>query len=354
MKKILIYYKSLNRLGGIERVISNWANELATDYKITILTKDSVEIKLYFNDKITIKTLSVMREDSKNNSLINIIKSRHALKKFLKHNDFDFIYTATIIETFEIYLTSKKYLKRVIASEHGSFFAYNKCYIMLRKLIYPHIYKVICPNKMDTEIYKQLNFNVTYIPHLITFSPISKIEKKEKIILNVGRLTNDKQQLLLLKMWNDLNLKNNLNDWKLYIIGSGELKSEIEDYVRIHKLENTVSIIEATKNIKDYYLKASIFAFSSKMEGFGMVLIEAMAYGNCCISFDCPSSPKDIIKNNYNGFLIPCFNESEYEKKLLSLIKNDQLRNRLNENALNSMNKWDNGKIKRQMRDIFN
>lgn len=351
-KRILIYYKSLDRHGGIERVICNIACRLSSYYDITILTKDSVNKKFELNDSINIVTLSVLKESDKNRSIKNIIKSSWHLRKFLKHKSYDYIYTATIIETLEIAIANIKLLKITVASEHGSFFAYNKVYIWLRKILYRKIYRVIVPSTMDTEIYKEMGFPAVYMKPFINTSKVLEKMEKDKIVLNVGRLIEDKQQIILLNIWKTV-VKEVDIDWKLYIVGSGSLEDSLRQTIKDLNLQKSVTLISATNEINTYYEKTSVFAFTSKMEGFGMVLIEAMSFSIPCLSFDCPSGPKDIIKNGYNGYLLSCFDDNKYAEMLIKIIKDEELRIAMSINAQDTIKMWNNEDILKDFFKVF-
>lgn len=357
MKKIIFYYKSMNRFGGVERVISNTANALSQYYDITILTKDSLNCNYQLNKDIKIDSLYVMQENSKNRSILNIIKSRKKLKKYIKSNHCDYIYTATIIETLEVFLLGKRYLNKLVATEHGSFFASNKIYMLLRKIIFPKIHQLIAFTTLDYEEYNKLGFPTTYIPHLLQYQSKYHNEvdysKKENIILNVGRLTNDKQQKNLITLWAEMVKKYNIDNWKLIIVGSGELKQDLEILIQSKHISDFVELYNATPHIEEYYKKASIFAFTSKMEGFGMVLTEAMSYQIPCISFNCPSGPRDIINDGENGFLIPENDYEMYEIRLLTLIKDNALRENMAKNAKLTIEHWDNDLIIKKMLKVF-
>jgi glycosyltransferase involved in cell wall biosynthesis len=86
------------------------------------------------------------------------------------------------------------------------------------------------------------------------------------------------------------------------------------------------------KNIEEKYAESSIFVLSSRYEGFGMVLIEAMSFGIPCVSFDCNYGPSDIIKDNEDGFLIKNGDE-KFCRKLQELMKDENLRKEMGEKA---------------------
>lgn len=361
MKKILIYIDSVAPSAGIERVVSNMANYLIDYFDITILTKDGEESFYFINDKVKFISLDIPLNIKYNDRIrrgLNFFKSiclcHLKLKNIMKKEKPEYIYTTNLINSFEIKLLGKNYMRKLTISEHGSSFAYNKFYKILKKYIYPKAFKIIVPTKTDTKIYSELKYPAEYIPHFSTFNEIIEKEKIEsKIVLNVGRLTSDKQQLKLLEIWKNTLKKIDDFEWKLQIIGKGEEEENLKKYVEKNKLHENVEFIKPTKNINEYFKKASIFAFTSKYEGFGMVLLEAMSFGLPCISFDCDSGPRDIINSFENGFLIKKFDIKEFEFRLIELIKDNKLRKKMSGKAFESILNWNNEKILNQWIKLY-
>lgn len=359
-KKILMYVNSLSFYGGIERVIVNLSNALSKDYQITILVKDSPESVYALNENILIDSIDeqlTLDMNSKLNRVVNVpynmVCSITSLRKYLKSNDFDYIYTAFPTNTLEVYLASKKYRDKIVASEHASYYAYNSIYKKIKEYLYPKLTYISVPTKMDTEIYTKLGYNAVYIPHLTTYDSPKNNPLLQKTIINVGRLTSDKQQRILLEIWQMVNKRLPNNDWMLQIIGSGEEEENLKDFISDNNIKN-VELIPHTSHIAEYYSNSSLFVFTSKMEGFGMVLLEAMSFGLPCISFDCPSGPRDIIDDGKNGYLIPC-----YDKKLFAdmicdyMMCSNEEKLMLGDEALRKVKNWDNNQILNQWKNIF-
>ena len=103
-----------------------------------------------------------------------------------------------------------------------------------------------------------------------------------------------------------------------YIIGSGEDKEKLLNQKENLKLKR-VTFIENTKNIKEYYEKASIYLMTSRFEGLPMTLIEAQSFGLPIISYDIKTGPKDIVNNGEDGYLIENDNQNEFVNKFLEL-----------------------------------
>ena len=361
MKKILMYVNSMNALGGIERVIANLSDKFSDYYNVTILVKDKPISAYKLNDKVKIHSLNVelkMNMNSRMNRIVNVFvncfKSRRALKKYLVANTFDYIYTAFPTNGLEAYLADKTYHNKIIASEHASYYAYNFVYRKIKSWLYPRLKAISVPTTMDTDIYKELGYKAYYIPHLNTYSETHNNELNSKRIINVGRLTSDKQQMLLLDIWK--NVFDNIDDkeWKLQIIGSGEEEEHLKEKIICDDIKN-VEMIPHTSRIADYYKNAELFVFTSKMEGFGMVLLEAMSFGVPCISFDCPSGPRDIIRNNENGYLIDCYDINKYQEILEEYISSDHKKKiKMSEKAKQTIEKWNNIEILNKWLYLFN
>lgn len=361
MKKIVVYVDSMAPAGGIERVISNLANSWVKKYSIVLVVKDAGEVFYTLDENILVKSLNLPLEINMQKSKVSrifgfmksIVSTHFALKKLLMSENPDFIYTANPLNSLEVFLLGKRYLNKLIISEHGSKFGYNDVYNYIKKMVYPKARYISVPTIMDTELYKQEGYPAVYIPHITTFSNTKMNHLTNKTILNVGRLTNDKRQSLLIELWAEFIKEENVHDWKLTIVGRGENEDALKTQIMNLGITENVEIIKPTPKINEIYQKASVFAFTSKYEGFGMVLLEAMSFGIPCVSFDCPSGPRDIINNGIDGFLIPEGEREEWKRKLGVLIRDESKRKAMGNAAFNKTMAWDNQKILSQWDGIF-
>ncbi len=316
--KILIYMDSMSPAGGIERVVSKHIAFFAKKYQLTLLTKDTKESFYDLPKNIEISSLNInnsMNMHSKLQRIFQTLKQLLVTRKKLKEykNHYDLFYVTHIRNLLELYLAGID-MQKVIVTEHGSFYGYNNVYKKLKQWLYPKCKYVASPTSMDYEIYKSQNCNAFYIPNPLSFFDDRFSDLEQKVVLNIGRLTSDKRQDLLLNIWKNISV--NHPDWKLQLVGKGELKEQLIQIIQEQNLQKSVEIIDPIKNVEDLFLNSSIFAFTSKYEGFGMVLAEAMAYGVPCICFDIPSGPRDIIENKVDDYLIQDENIKEYTRKL--------------------------------------
>lgn len=152
---------------------------------------------------------------------------------------------------------------------------------------------------------------------------------KENIVLNVGRLHGQKDQLTLIKAFANIGA----SDWKLYIVGEGDQREKLETFIAEKKLREKVILKGQQKNISSYYNKSKIFVLSSLYEGFPNALIEALHFGLPSISTNCPTGPSELIEDGTNGFLIPITDLKALENKLQLLMTDGTLRKKFSESS---------------------
>ena len=165
-----------------------------------------------------------------------------------------------------------------------------------------------------------------YNPVTVSLDTKSKLE--EKTVLAVGRLTRQKGFDLLLEAWRYIEPE--FGDWSLRIIGDGEEKENLCNIIKIYHFQN-VEIIPYQRDIDQWYMRASLFALSSRYEGFVLVMIEAMAKGLPVVSFNCKEGPAELIDDGINGYLVDDGKVELFAEKLKYLMRDGELRRRFAE-----------------------
>ncbi len=162
---------------------------------------------------------------------------------------------------------------------------------------------------------------------------IDQLKKDEKLILfSVFRLSEEKNPYFLLE--GIQNIKENTDiPFACYIAGNGPEKKKIKKYIRQLGLQETVHLLGniSPEDIARYYQAADIFIFSSQAETQGLVILEAMAGGCPVVAIDA-SGIDDIIINGENGFKTKD-NLDEWSHKIIKLMKDEELRRQLSNNA---------------------
>ena len=108
---------------------------------------------------------------------------------------------------------------------------------------------------------------------------------------------------------------------------------------------DNVTIHSFTPNINKEYSDSSIFALSSRFEGFGLVLLEAMQSGLPCVTFDCPFGPSDVVGDGVNGFVVPDGDISSFAEKLSRLLEDDTLRKTFSHGSVERAKLFDVGMV---------
>jgi GalNAc-alpha-(1->4)-GalNAc-alpha-(1->3)-diNAcBac-PP-undecaprenol alpha-1,4-N-acetyl-D-galactosaminyltransferase len=164
---------------------------------------------------------------------------------------------------------------------------------------------------------------------------------KERIILNVGRFTWQKNQKMLIRAFSKIAPM----DWKLVIVGKGKLENELKNEIEASGLSHAIELKGPNSEIHEMYNRAGIFAFPSRFEGFPNALLEALHFGIPSISTDCPYGPSELIKSCENGFLIESDNQAQLEEMLKLLIEDQTLRDLMSRNAIESTESFRESKI---------
>tara|TARA_B100000953_G_scaffold299346_1_gene298931 strand:+ start:735 stop:1799 length:1065 start_codon:yes stop_codon:yes gene_type:complete len=202
---------------------------------------------------------------------------------------------------------------------------------ILRRLTYGFAAGIVAQTKVAQE---KLAYTTNHKNIRIISNPVREIKQfsninKEKIIINVGRMVPEKGQKYLIEAFSKLNQQ----DWKLVILGDGALRTDLENQIEKLGLKEQVFMPGSVKNVDEWLAKASIFAFPSISEGFPNALVEAMAAGLPCVSFDCPAGPIEIIINGYNGILVDSKDANALKQEMKVLCDNEENRNALGEKA---------------------
>lgn len=202
----------------------------------------------------------------------------------------------------------------------------------------------------DKQNWKELH-NTTVIYNPQPDLPYKQSCLDNKKVLAIGRYVFQKGFDLLLKAW--CNVHQQHPDWTLTIYGDGN-RNYYKDLKDKYNLGDSVLLNGAVTNITDKYAESSIFVLSSRFEGFGMVLIEAMASGVPCISFACPCGPSDIITNNVDGLLVQAEDTDELTRRICELIENKDLLFKLSRNGMKSVNRFNIDSIMNKWVELFN
>ena len=346
--KILYIVPKINDGDGIARVIAIKANYLIEKYgyEIAILTQNKGNIPLFyeFNEKIEFQDMKL-----KGNPFHFIFSFRSQLNTIIKSINPDRIIVCDNgLKAFLIPILLHTKIP-LLLEIHSSIFIEeqvinNTVFQQIKsKLLY--FYKQFGASLYDQFIVETQESIKEWggkkgivIPNPLWFSPNHEADLSQKNVIAVGRHTHEKGFDRLLEIWKKTII--NHPDWHLTIYGKTNLDFDLIAMAKKLQIEKNSTFCDPVKNINEKYLEASIYLMTSRFEGFGMVLIEAMASGLPCIAYDSPCGPRTIIENDSNGFLIENGNENQFIQALEKIIVDENLRFEMGKNARISVNKY--------------
>ena len=165
--------------------------------------------------------------------------------------------------------------------------------------------------------------NKAVIPNPLTKYPTQQADPNNKVAISVGRYDFQKGFDMLIEAWVQVASKH--PDWQLRIVGPGDnlLYQQQADNLG---LKGAIQCMGVSDRVYDEMAKASIYILSSRYEGFGLVLIEAMAVGLPCVAFACPAGPRDIISDHQDGILVEKNNVQKLAEAICYIIEHERER----------------------------
>lgn len=318
MKKVALYIPSMNG-GGAERVMLALANGLAEkDIQIDlVLNKAEGTYIKYISPKVNIVSLDSSRV------LYSILPLTKYLHKEKPHSILSAMNYVNVITVLAKLASGSK--TKVVLSEHSNFIEAKKTIGQVKSrvitLLMGWTYQksdaiVAVSNGVADALAQAININrnkITTIYNPIFSESLIKRSKEPvshpwvredslPLILGVGRLTKQKDFESLIRAFKKVREQKDCN---LIILGEGELRPQLEQLIDSLNLHDSVQLLGFVDNPYAWMANADLFVLSSINEGFGNVIVEAMACRTPIISTDCPSGPREILEDGLWGRLVP-------------------------------------------------
>jgi glycosyltransferase involved in cell wall biosynthesis len=347
--------------GGAERVAAtlcnNWSDNGHSVYLMPTFSgggSSFYEIKksIDFNFLFDLNPLA-------GKSLLNYFKRLAAIKRELKKFEPDIIISflpnvniLTILATFPSNVPIIISERRDPFSQPMSIFWEITCRLIYRfsnavvvqtevvsksiHKLYPSLKKVACiPNPLPSD--------------LLLLKPNRKIAPR-KVLLSLGRLSPEKQVDHIIRCFSKIAFES--SEWDLHVYGDGPLRHDLELLTASLNLNDRILFKGRSNDPWGVMSQADAFVMTSRFEGFPNALLESMAMGLPCISYDCPSGPRDISRHGVDALLVPPQDEGQLLHQMSRLLNDEKLRQDLGQRASASvierykpeviLRQWDN------------
>lgn len=344
--------------GGIERAIVNTANLFASKgHKVTLIILDETNKSFYPIDqevKIIQQPLSfgITKEGNVISRKIKLLSDVLKLRRLLRTLNANIVIASEYPFAIAAILAGARKISKVVSWEHHHYYELkrNVFWNNMFRLTYPRLNAVVCLNDDEKRLFGSINHQPLVIPNFIEPSPPSLLTNK--LILTVGRLTAVKGTDFLLQTAKLVLHEHPTWQWKL--IGDGDMKEQVIQFIEKENLQNRLIIQPpVSHSIISEYQNASLYVMTSRNECFPMTLLEAQSVGLPCISFDCDTGPRHIIKNEENGILVEKENSFQLASAVSSLIMDDAKRKKMGELAINNVLQFSAGKTYQLWKQLF-
>lgn len=317
--------------GGAERVMATLCNELTKQHQICLAIMKSRDSDYVLSDNIEIRTGNV-----KNKNLIDSVRfTKNTIEEWEPNIILSFMTKSNIIALLARF--GIKHKCKVIIAERANPFYAGKMFKIVRRFLYPLADGCVFQTKQAQDYYK----NILRCESIVLNNPLNpdfKLTpyegKRKKKIVTMGRLSPEKNQVLLIRAFARISEK--YPEYTVEIYGDGPLREKLENLIRETGVENRVFLMGRKDNVQQFIQDASIFVLPSNSEGMPNALLEAMALGLPSIATDCPiGGPAMIVQNNKNGLLIPMNDEEVLIESLERVICDQKFAEQIGKTARN-------------------
>lgn len=323
--RIVFVIEKLSGFGGIEHILTDRMNYIVThtghEVVLLLIWQDSAPMKYTLHPDVKVVRLNVSQIPK---LMFPKLYALYRFNKVIKKLSPDVVDYIWVMGAFLAAFTSWRGYS--IFESHQPLVTMRHQGAIVKAA--SKVNTVVCLTNRDAEAFRQAGARcVEVIPNFTSVAPQRTPDYSRKNVVFVGRNSPEKDIPRLQQLWSQVQKKH--ADW-------------------------TLSMHHNTENVVAAYLSGSILVMTSRMEGFGLVLVEAMRCGLPCVAFDCPYGPADIIEDGRTGYLIPSSDDAMFVEKLSLLMKDECLRARMGEEAKRASSRFCPDLIMSRWQQLFN
>lgn len=373
--KIVYCTPALYSAGGTERVVSVKANYFADvlGYDVTVIVTEGKNGNSFFplSNKVKVINLGLNFEELWNISFFRkILLYLHKQRKYRKLLTKELMsirpdVTITTLRREINFINSINDGSKKIGEQHLSRTNYKKIDTRFSKY-YEKLFFWWWKDRVVSELVKLNRLvvltndavsewpelaNIRMIPDPLSLKVDGSSSLTTKRVITIGRYSYEKGYDILLRIWSVVEKK--CTDWQLdvYAMGDPTPYVKLMDDLSIDK--KRCHLHSSVVDVEEEYLKSSILVQPSRTEGFGLVIVEAMACGLPVISFDCENGPRSIISDGEEGFLIPTFDIELFSTRLIQLMNDVELRKTMGEKGRKKSQCYQIESVGNQWKQLF-
>ena len=330
LKKIIIFYPSFER-GGVENVLVNLINFFLKQKIEIVLITSNIKRGLFKNKLFNCKYIKFAPFSFFPDRINKALSASRTLKNELKKSDKKDTIVFSLQGSSLAIVISKFFGFKIIVRNGedvlgSTIYSENKIQslivLLFKVFLYNFADKIITNSKgsgnsLEKILIKKKKIHPIYNPYLKKIYGNSK-HKRNKYLISIGRLVKEKDFHNLIIAFNFI--KQKIPNYKLIIIGDGQLKNELQNLVNNLGLNKRIIFTGWELKLKKYYVSSKLFILNSLYEGLGNVVIDAANYNLPIITTNCNS--REIIDYGRGGFLVPIKNPRLLSRKILFCLNN--------------------------------
>lgn len=340
MRKILFHLNCFEQ-GGAERVVSNLANQLVGDgYEVITATQWQGEVEFALDERIKRIHVGLRKEDEGKSRMKKIALRLKYLRELIKKERPDVVISFTRRPNYRALFCAIGTGIPVIPAVRQDPASYY--HSIADKLLIPFLYRLAAGCVFQTKeqsryfprsLQKRSRIILNPVNH--KYLNIPKPQKRDKIVVQSGRLVAFKNQMMLFRAFLKVHEKH--PDYCLRLYGGDSLdgtKEKLEAFIGENQAKDYMKLMGPSDELEKELPGAAVYAFSSDYEGMPNALLEAMTMGLPVVATDCPcGGPGTVIRHEENGLLVPVGDEEAMAGGINRLIEDREFAEHLGDNA---------------------